>query len=164
VAGTETETWVVDLARGTGHIVGMVSADGAPVVTRAWGVAVLDGGLRARLLLGAVEVGALGAPAGDPVGTDLALTSTDIRTFRSVQVKGPIESVEAVDADDIGVAATYRSAFFADCHDMDQLPYELLERIVPDELVAFTFRIREAFDQTPGEGAGRPLPMPGGRP
>jgi hypothetical protein len=36
----------------------------------------------------------------------------------------------------------------------------MLERIVPDVLLACTFTIAEAYDQTPGPGAGRPIEAP----
>jgi hypothetical protein len=161
VAGGIGDDWPDALLRMTGQLVAMVAADGAPLVTRGWGVRVVDGGRRARVVLSATEVEALGrGPGHEAIGTDVALTTTDIRSLRSVQVKGAIDAVGPADVEDLRAAAAYRRAFFADVHEMDRLPYELLERMVPDELVACSFRIREAFDQTPGEGAGRRIDLP----
>jgi hypothetical protein len=161
VVGSNSNDWVGDLARSSGHVVGMVTATGAPSVTRGWGVRIVDGGRRATLLLSTAEVAALGHAGDDPTGTAIALTATDIRTLRTVQVKGVIDLVEPADDDDLQLLAGYRSEFFAVVNELDMLSVELLERIVPDRLTACSFDIREAFDQTPGPGAGRSLPVVG---
>src|SRR5436305_4694066 len=94
------EGWITRLERSSGHVVGLVTAAGAPFVTRGWGIRIIDGGRGARLLLSGAEVTTLGHAGNGLSGMPVALTATDIRTLRTVQVKGPITSIEQADDDD----------------------------------------------------------------
>jgi hypothetical protein len=55
------------------------------------------------------------------------------------------------------VLERYCDEFFDDVLEVDLISRTMMDRLVPDELVACTFTITEAYEQTPGPGAGRPL-------
>ena len=151
--------WVDLFEGGSAHIVGILRADGTPLATRGWGIRI-SGGTEARLLLGATEVAALGHPKDDPSGSTIAVTCSDVATLRSAQVKGPILSVEPATAADLEVKRRYCDGFFDAVVRVDVISRALMERMEPDEVVACTFTIEEAYEQTPGPGAGRRLGTP----
>src|SRR5262249_31994215 len=142
---------------GSAHIVGLVTVDGDPFATRSWGIQFSDDRRSARILLGTTELAALGYPDGDVRGVQLAITSTEIITFRSAQLKGAIEAIEPITETDLEVFAAYRERMFAAVLEVDRMPPEMMQHMVPDDMVACRFSIAEAYDQTPGPGAGRPF-------
>lgn len=144
------------LQSGCSTIVGLVHPSGEPYATRGWGIRVL-GPDQIRLLLGAADVAALGLAPGDGTRFAIALTGADVRTLRSVQLKGTAHDIEAVDDDDLARSEQFCEEFFADVHEVDGIGKELMQRLVPADLVACTVDVAEAFDQTPGPGAGAPL-------
>lgn len=151
--------WVDLFEGGSAHIVGLLRADGTPCATRGWGIRISDG-TEARLLLGATEVAALGYPGDDLTGSTIALTCSDIATLRSAQVKGPVRSVEPPTAEDLRVKQRYCDGYFDAVLRVDLISRALMERMEPDDVVACTFTIEEAYEQTPGPGAGRRLGTP----
>lgn len=128
------------------------TADGsrAPTIGRAWGLRVRDGHLVRAL------VGADAATASNLVpSARIAVLLVDIATYRSVQLKGSIESVEAPTPSDRAVHDRYVDEFGAALRANDRdTP---LDGVLPVELVAVTIDADAVFDQTPGPGAGRPL-------
>jgi hypothetical protein len=158
--GLLDDDWKALFAAGSAHIVGLVTAAGAPFVSRGWGITFSPDGSHGTVLLGATEVEALGYPAGDPRGSMIAMTCTHVRSLRSAQIKGPIESVRPGDAPDRAVLDRYCDQFFDAVLEVDMISRTLMERLVPDEIVACTFAIVEAYEQTPGPGAGRTLGTP----
>jgi hypothetical protein len=151
------DRWRAHLESGTSHVVGLLRADGRPFVTRGWGMCVDDGTGSGRIVLSTVEVAALGYPGNDFAGAPIAVTATDVRTLRSLQLKGPVIGVAAVTDADRARLAAYCDDFFTAVAETDGIPPVLMARTIPDEVVACRFEITEAFDQTPGPGAGRPL-------
>jgi len=149
--------WRAHLESGTAHVAGLLRADGRPFVTRAWGMAVdVDTGA-GRVVLSAAEVAVLGYANDDLAGMPIALTATDVRTLRSIQLKGPVVGLDPVDEADRARVAAYCDDFFTAVAETDGIPPVLMARTIPDALVACRFVVTEAFDQTPGPGAGRPL-------
>jgi hypothetical protein len=143
------------LESGCSLIVGTVNVDGEPHASRAWGITVLPGpGAHIRLLLDATETRVF-----NDLGTSgaIAITGADVRTLRSVQVKGHFVESAPGDDDDRARARRFCDAFFGAVVATDGTPFELLERLVPDDYVACTIAIDEIYDQTPGPGAGAPL-------
>ena len=132
-------------------IVGTVDTDGLPDATRAWGVQVLDGGTKVRLLLAA---NARVTAANLRSTKRIALTATDFRTLDSVQVKGTAVTVEA--ASDIDRARFEK--FWNDCactlHELADTPVATIRRMVPSGVFACVMTVDEIFNQTPGPGAG----------
>jgi hypothetical protein len=150
VGGLLDASWRALFESGSAHIVGFVTDDGTPFATRGWGMRIADDGRRATILLGASEVR----------GTVIAVTCTSVATLQGAQVKGPIESVRPANDADRAVLDRFCEEFFADVLAVDLISQAMMERLVPDELVACTFSIVEAYDQTPGPGAGRVLGTP----
>lgn len=145
------------LESGCALIVGFVTAEGLPFASRGWGLNLFDGGARARLLVASEDLPRLGHASGTPVGTTLAVTGCNVRTLRSVQVKGRLTAVEAVTESDRERKARYCAEYFDDVAAVDAIPRSLMEQLVPDVVVACEFEIEETYDQTPGPGAGAAL-------
>jgi hypothetical protein len=150
VGGLVDAGWRALFESGSAHIVGLVREDGTPFATRGWGIRLAPDGSRATVLLGAGEVR----------GTFIAVTCTSVATLQGAQIKGPIESVRPANDADRAVLEQFCEEFFADVLAVDLISQAMMERLVPDELVACTFAIVEAYDQTPGPGAGRVLGTP----
>ena len=86
------------------------------------------------------------------------MNGADVLTLRSVQLKGPVVGDRADRrAPTCPAWSATVDGFFDAVAIVDAIPRFLMERLVPDEVMACTFEIVEAFDQTPGPGAGRPL-------
>jgi hypothetical protein len=143
---------------GTSTIVAVVAPGGAPYATRGWGTDVLPGEPpRVRLLVGAAAMAAVGRAPGDGASFAIALTSADVRTLRSVQLKGTAHDLEPATPEDLVRSKRFCVAFFRDILDVDGIAPELMQRLVPDDLLACTVDVTEGYDQTPGPGAGAPL-------
>jgi predicted pyridoxine 5'-phosphate oxidase superfamily flavin-nucleotide-binding protein len=141
-------------------IVGTVDTDGLPDATRGWGVQVLDGGTKVRLLLAA---NATTTMANLRSTRRIALTATHFVTLQSVQVKGVALVVEgATDAD----RARFER-FCAGCvralHDMGDAPEQTILRLAPSDVFACIITVDELFDQTPGPEAGARLTPAGAK-
>ncbi len=140
-------------------IVGVTTDDGTPYATRAWGLRVVDAGDDDRLALVHVLM-----PADDPIGLAgfepdraVAITAADVMTLQSAQFKGRSLGVEPATEDDLELSARYFEGFSAAVERSDGQPRGLLERLVPFELVRCIVQVHEAYDQTPGPGAGQEL-------
>ena len=130
--------------------VATVDADGQPYATRGWSLLPVSSE-RARLLIDANDASRF-AP-----GVAVAMTAAEVRTFRAVQLKGRCRGVDgATDADRAAVtAATDR--FATAVRETDGTPRHLFDRLVPAAFVACLVDVDEAYDQTPGPGAGAPV-------
>jgi hypothetical protein len=144
------------LESGCSIVVGLVTASGRPHAGRGWALSLSDDGSTGRVIVGAEDIAALGRPDGSPLGV-IAVNGADVLTLRSVQLKGPITSVEPADDHDLARMAEHCTGFFDAVAVVDAIPRYMMERLVPADVVACTFSVVEAFDQTPGPGAGRPL-------
>jgi hypothetical protein len=148
--------WLDDETRafvesGCALVLGTVDPGGAPCAGRGWGVTVGDEAGRLRLVLDADDTVTLhNVTAGAPI----AVTAASIRTLASVQFKGRVVGTEPIAPDDLARAESYCAAMFADIHETDFTPMELLEALRPHRLAVCTVGVEERFDQTPGPGAG----------
>ena len=141
------------LERGCAMIVGTVADDGTPHAQRAWGCSVVDG-VTVRVML----------DASDPVlhdhivdGGRIAVTSADVRTLRSVQLKGRVVELEPPTAADTARCEMHNDELFDDILATDFYPREYTERMVPPAYVAAVVAVDEVYDQTPGPSAGAPV-------
>jgi hypothetical protein len=154
-AGSEGGT-VIDqaltafLERGGAMIIGTVTPDGMPHAQRCWGCAVL-GPTTIRIALDASD-GELASHL--VVGGRIAITSADVRTLRSVQLKGRISAVEDPGPDDLARCDAHNDELFTDIYEADHFPRELTERMVPPGYIVAVVEVEDLFDQTPGPGAG----------
>jgi hypothetical protein len=145
------------LESGSAHIVGFVTAAGAPLAGRGWGLTLSGTGTSGRALVNAHDVEQLGHPWSEVVGTWIAVTGADVLTLRSAQIKGPVTALEVATDDDWATCARFCDQFFDDVEVVDSIPRWMMERLVPEALVAVEFQVVEAYDQTPGPGAGGAL-------
>jgi hypothetical protein len=147
---------VAFLESGCSTIVGLVTVGGAPYATRGWGIEVLGSEPpRIRLLVGAAAVAAAGRTGADRFA--IAVTGADVRTLRSVQLKGTAYGLEPVTDDDLEMSRRFCDAFFADVLEADDIPRSLMDRLVPTDMLACTVDVAEVYDQTPGPCAGARL-------
>jgi hypothetical protein len=89
-------------------------------------------------------------------GAIVAVTGADVRTLRSVQLKGCVRLVEPPVADDLALAAEHSQRFIDAVTAVDGLSPDLLRRMLPYEVVCVELEIDDRFDQSPGPAAGRP--------
>jgi hypothetical protein len=149
---------VIDLLEsGCAMLVGLVTASNKPFATRGWGLEVLDGGTRARVLVGSQDLDRLGYSNGGANSSMIAVTGCSVLTLRSTQIKGPIGTIGPADDDDMQRSLRYCNAFFDDVAVVDSIPRYLMERLIPPTLLACEFDIVEVYDQTPGPNAGAPV-------
>jgi hypothetical protein len=141
-------------AAGGGLVVGTVSDDGEPRAVRAWAAVVTPGREdRLRVVMS----------ADDPVSVAnlatgrVAVTIADVRTFRSLQMKGAVASTGAPTAADLEQMRIQADTFLTAVHETDGNPLESLRRILPHEVVAFELVVEQVYDQTPGPDAGAAL-------
>jgi hypothetical protein len=137
-------------------IVAIVDDEGTPFATRGWGLTLLpDHPEQVRLVLGAADGRLLQDLSGSRA---VAITAGDPRTLHSVQFKGRAGAAEPATDDDRAEVGRYCDSFFGVVAEVDGTDRRFLERLVPDNFVACTVVIEELYDQTPGPGAGAPLP------
>lgn len=135
-------------------IVGTVDGDGHPDATRAWGVEVLPGARRLRVLLATnADTSLVNLRANGRI----ALTATNFVTNDSTQLKGHVTTVEArTSADQIRFEA-YCARCVEILAEVDRAPRELISRMTPPGVVACVMTVEQVFDQTPGPAAGAQL-------
>jgi hypothetical protein len=139
---------------GAGLILGTVDGDGAPRGIRAWGARVVDvDGQRVRIVLTADDRRVVDNLAGGKA----AFTAADVRTLRSVQLKGRVVIVEPPTPDDVEVTRAQIDRFFEAVNQTDGNPLEQMELMLPTEMVAIEVLVEEEYDQTPGPAAGAAL-------
>jgi hypothetical protein len=149
-----TEEMVSFLESGCALIVGTVGEDGAPLASRGWGLDIDRGETVGHLLLAGDDM-ALAANLAPT--TRLAVTGTHVLTLRSVQLKGSVRSTAPATDGQRARFLRYCDEFFGDVLAIDSIAPSLMERLMPIDLIACAFAIEEAFDQTPGPGAGARL-------
>ncbi len=138
---------------GASMLFGTVCADGAPRAARAWGVQVDPSSPRLRIAVtadDAVVVANLASPS-------VTFTAADVRTFRSLQIKGRVVLVEAPTPHDRAIVDEQTDRFFVAVMEVDRTPLEGLRCMLPHDVVMVEMSVDELFDQTPGPTAGSAL-------
>lgn len=149
------------LESGCSTIVGTLGLAGEPHATRGWGIEVSSTDPpRIRLLVGAGTFAAIERLPGDGATFPIAVTGADVRTLRSVQLKGTARDLETPTPADLARSVAFCDAFFGDVEATDGLPRTLMERLVPADLLALTVDVAELYDQTPGPAAGMAIVAP----
>ncbi len=140
-------------AGGVAIVASTVGENGQPAITRGWGP-LYDANSQTLTI-------SLTAPAGSPTLSNLetngaiAVTASQPLSYRTVQLKGVVEHVEAPSAGDLVRAHQHLERFVAD---VAQLGIDSgADNLFLGDLRLVIFRAREVFDQTPGANAGRPL-------
>jgi hypothetical protein len=144
------------LEPGTSLIVGTVGADGEPRATRAFALTIVDDETnRVRVVLS----------ADDPVAVDhlhtgaISVTAADVRTLRSVQLKGRLTLVEPPTEHDRALVQDHSERFFESVYETDGHARDLVQRMLAISLISVEMVVEQLFDQSPGPGAGSPVAM-----
>ena len=133
-------------------VIGLVDDDGAPIVSRACGLNVIDATAGSvRLLLDAEDEPAIAQLAR---GAVIALTTGNVRTHEAQQFKGHVVRVEPATPADEAHAIQYYEDFCDVVQESDGIDREAVARLVPTRFLACVIEFGEMFDQTPGPGAG----------
>lgn len=149
----ETEMAAITAAGG-GLVVGTVSDEGEPRAVRAWSAVVPTGAPdRLRVVMSADDPVAVGNLAHGRV----AVTIADVRTFRSLQLKGTVTLTEVPSAEDLEQMRIQAETFLTAVHETDGNPLEGLRRMLPHDVIVFEMIVEHGFDQTPGPEAGAAL-------
>lgn len=126
-----------------------------PAISRGWG---LDVAAETSVLDLCVT-----APVGSPTRANLerhaaiAIAVSPPTIATALQVKGTITRVAAPDAEALERAERHLAAFTAEAIRVG-VPVDHPRRLfMSSELVSVTVSVEQAFDQTPGPGAGRRL-------
>jgi hypothetical protein len=139
---------------GVATIVGTASDAGRPHVAYGWGPRVREGGRTLDVFLDAPKAG----QALEDLRSNgrIAVTMGDPVSYRSVQVKGRFSGASPPsDADEVWLAA-YREAFLVNTSLVGDPP-SVIRSLWLNEVVRVSLTVEQAYDQTPGPGAGRPL-------
>ena len=144
------------LEAGTSLIVGTVGADGEPRATRAFALTIVDDDAnRVRVVVSADDPVAI---AHLETGA-IAVTAADVRTLRSVQLKGRITAVEPSTEQDRQTMDEHSSLFFQAIADTDGHELGRTCRMLPLSILSVEFVVDELFNQSPGPGAGSPVAL-----
>ncbi len=122
-----------------------------PECFRVWGAVYDAGSERLRLM---VNADASRTVDGVREGSRIAVTFTDILTFRSLQVKGAAVGPPSIPGpSDIAVMRQYTERFTVNLTQIGH-PATLGDRLRPAALFVLEMSVEDRFDQTPGRGAG----------
>jgi hypothetical protein len=154
VSAVLSDERVAFLHSGCALIIGATTPDGSPVAMRGWGLRVVTndetGRLTVRLVVDAIDV----AEGHLRDGGAVAVTTADVRTLHSMQLKGHIRTLEpSTDADGDTVDA-FIDDFTEAIEETDGMPRTLTRRMRPAGFAAAVLDITELYDQTPGPSAG----------
>lgn len=139
---------------GTSLIVSTVGSDGEPRASRAFALTIVDDGAD----LVRVVVSADDAVLVEQLQTGrIAITAADVRTLRSVQLKGRITRVEPSTVDDERTVEEHTALFFRAIHETDGHDPTMTCKMLPLATVSVELVVEQLFDQTPGPSAGSPL-------
>ena len=87
----------------------------------------------------------------------VALTAADVRTLRSVQMKGRVLSVDNPTEADLELTDFQTERFFVSVSESDGNPMEMLVLMLPSTRIVLEMIVDEQYDQTPGPTAGTAL-------
>jgi hypothetical protein len=141
------------LGSGVSVIVGTVSGDGAPYASKGFGVVAVGDDV-VQVFLDARELALLDNIRAT---SRLSVTTGDVYTHQSVQLKGRAESLEESTAGEHAAALTLMRRFNEKIGRLQDLPVEAFESQLPPGFFTCTTRIYGVFDQSPGPMAGTPL-------
>ena len=91
----------------------------------------------------------------------MAVTGADVRTYRTLQIKGLISAAVPPTPDDLDLAKQHIDGFVSEVVDVDQFPQELVERFPAVHFDIYVIDVEEVFDQSPGPNAGEAVGVDG---
>jgi hypothetical protein len=141
------------LHSGCALIVGTLGADGQPCASRGWGLTIVD--VDAGLIRVLVEADDATTIANIHAGGPIAVTATDVTSYRSMQLKGTPVRLETATAEDLAKRDEYTTDFTQKIHETDGYPLASLQHaFARDHVVPCIIEVDSTFDQTPGPRAG----------
>ena len=140
---------------GASLLVGLVHPDGAPHACRAHGLEVIGTDpVRVRTLIATDALADVGrSPGSEPF--PIAVTVAALSLFRAVQIKGTAEDLAPPTQQELDSARRSNDIIFDRLVEANGADRTALAASVPADQVAVTVVVTEAYDQTPGPGAGR---------
>jgi hypothetical protein len=130
----------------------VVSSAGAPIATRGWALMLPDPDRPLlRVIVGAEDVEVL---TDALAGGRIAVTVACVRTLQTVQFKGTYTAPEPVTEEDLAAVERFCDAFFTQVEEVDGIPRQVAQRLVPLTFAAVVVDVEQVFDQTPGPSAG----------
>ena len=135
--------------------VGLVDDDGRPLAARGFGLAVVEPEpLQVELLVPVVTLEAVGRTIASPPFA-IAVTVSAIALFRSTQLKGTVRELRPPTDGQVNHARQQVTTLFEALHRITGEDLSILPSVMPESLLVATIAVAEAYDQTPGPGAGR---------
>lgn len=141
------------LLGGATIIVGAVDADGNPYASRGYGASPVSDDI-VHVFLDAGHTDLIGHVRGSG---RLAVTSGNVFTFQSVQLKGGVEALGPATAGEHDTAVELTRRLISRIAQVENLPTAMFDYRIPPAFVTCTIRVDSIFDQTPGPMAGLPL-------
>ena len=135
-------------------LVGTRDADLRPEITRGWGAHIhpdchtID--LCVSLAAGAKTLANLRDHE------EVAVTFHHMNTYKTAQLKGRFLESGGLTPEDWERVQHHRNAFLAQAK-LNGVPLDIAARLFTDDLVRIRFSVQQAFEQTPGPGAGGKL-------
>jgi hypothetical protein len=132
---------------------GTASAEGKPHAVAGWGARVNGDGTMSVFIEAKRAARPLANLATNP---KIAVVFGDPITYRSVQLKGRWRSTAVPSEEDERWVTHHRDLFHSTTALVGDNPNSI-RNLWMDEVTRIDFDVHEAFDQTPGPEAGRPL-------
>jgi hypothetical protein len=151
------ETWVIDVVEGpVGIVVATVGPNRVPDLVQGYGARVLVDG-RVVVLVARSEAPGLLELLDE--GAPIAVTFSTPTTHATVQLKSTRAALSTPKHADLEAFARYRRIFTEELGRVgfDEVYAAALLAAEASDLVAVGFVPEQAFDQTPGPRAGRPI-------
>ena len=145
------------ITRGLSIVASSTTSDGSPAISRVAGCRVSADRRKVTLLVSRAQSLALIAAIAS--SRRIAVVFTEPLTHRTIQLKSRNATVAEPKKGDARILQKYSDAFVAQ---VCRLGYDesLIRALIwadPEELATLTFTPDEAFEQTPGPGAGNRL-------
>jgi hypothetical protein len=142
------------LGAGVAVVAATRDAELRPEITRAWGPLISPDACELRVCLSAAPDSRTLANLRD--NGDFAATFSLPTTYRSVQIKGTLRTLDEPTPEDIARAEAHLAAFVDEAVQVG-VPRAICSRFAERPFVAVTIGIAELYDQTPGPRAGAAL-------
>jgi hypothetical protein len=138
-------------------LLGSCSAEGVPSLARAYGCRVSPDRRSVTVFLAVPQSEALLRDLR--AGGTVAVVFSRPSTHETLQLKGSVQRISPVEADDRPVMRAYARSFAEEVAPLgfDEAFQNAIMAPVEDEALAVTFVPAAAFVQTPGPSAGQPL-------
>jgi hypothetical protein len=142
------------LREGLAVIVATCDEQLRPAISRGWGPALAADGIMLTMCVAAAAASTMRANLER--GGTIAATFSVPTTYRTVQLKGPLVSVQEPAAEHLARVDEHLAAFVEQVGRVG-IPASRAPRLREPALLAMRMEIRERYDQTPGPRAGAKL-------